>query len=152
MSNKLQHGDEVIRNGSGSALAGFNRRVQGQSYADAFQYPHERQDREMYGGWTLADSMITQGRIYSVHNFHYSHSGCTGHAFEYGATWVCNTCNRSQLNRDWWKIKVYRDGAAWCCVGEDFENLQESENFAFGATRDEAIKNYGDLMQAKEPS
>ena len=39
-------------------------------------------------------------------------------------------------------VKCFRDGSAWCCVGEGFENLQESDNYAFGDTRIEAIENY----------
>lgn len=150
MNNNLQYGHEIIQPNQGNAYAGFNRRVGGMGYSDAFQYPHEYQDRQLYSGWALADSMIRQGRIYSLYNFHHTHSECNGHAFQYGGSWVCNTCNQSGVNKPWWIIKVYRDGNAWCCVGEGFENLQESDNAAFGDTRDEAIKNYGDLMRAME--
>lgn len=140
----FKYGHEVLKYPSGSACAGFNRRISGDGYAEAFQYEAERQDREMYGGWALADRMINEGKLFYIHPFH--HLECRGYAFKYGGSWVCNTCNRSGVDRDWWKIKVMQDGNAWCCVGLEFENLQESENYAFGNTREEAIENYGKLM------
>ena len=132
--------------GSGDAMAGFNRRIYGETFNDAFQHARGEEYGRLYSGWMLAESMIAAGKIYSVHNFHNSHDGCSGHAFIYGGGWVCNTCERSNLRRPWWIIKVYEDGDQWCCVGKGFENLQESSNYAFGATREEAIKNYGQVM------
>jgi hypothetical protein len=89
--------------------------------------------------------LIDEGKIYYVHNFH--NLKCPlGNAFPYGGTWACNTCGNQGLDEGWWKIKVMRDGAEWCCVGLGFENLQESENLAFGTTRNAAIEAYGLLM------
>lgn len=146
MTEQFKTAQDVMRGNGGSAFAGFNCRVFGDSYLDTFQHDHQRQDREMHSGWNLADRMINEGRLFYIHNFHKGYSGCDGHAFQYGGTWVCNTCNRSKLDREWWKIKVYKDGNAWCCIGTGFENLQESENYAFGDTREESIENYGKLM------
>ena len=42
--------------------------------------------------------------------------------------------------------KVFQDGNEWCCIGIDFEDLQASDNYAFGETREAAIENYGKLM------
>lgn len=95
--------------------------------------------------------MVSQGKLYAVHNFHHSHE-CSGHAFPYGGKFVCETCTwpgMNTLEKPWWTIKCYPDGDAWCCVGPDFEDLQTSDNFAFGETRDAAIKAYGDLMVAR---
>jgi len=39
-------------------------------------------------------------------------------------------------------IKVYEDGNAWCCVGEGFKDLQESDNYVFADTRKDAIKKF----------
>lgn len=39
-------------------------------------------------------------------------------------------------------IKVMKDGNSFCCVGEGFTNLQESNNYAFGDTFENAISNY----------
>ena len=144
--NKLLFGDDVIKNGAGYALAGFNRRVLGSTQSEAFKYPHERVNRELHGGWELADRMIREGKLYYVHNFHQSHECKDGWAFQYGGSWVCNGCNHSHLDKPWWTIKVYKDGNAWCCVGLEFEDLQESDCYSFGDTREESIKNYGDLM------
>lgn len=148
--NRFLLAQDVLKGYGGSEFAGFNRRVFGQSYADAFQYPHERQDRDLVGGWLCADRMIERGMLYCRHNFHHSHE-CSGYAFEYGGSMVCNTCGANHLEKPWWNIKVFQDGNAWCCIGEGFTNLQESENYAFGDTRDEAIKNYGDLMVKAAP-
>lgn len=149
MGERFLRADEVI-NGSGSALAGFNRRTAGWSWADSFQYENERYDQAMQAGWRLADKMISEGKQFYTHNFHHSHDDCSGFAFWYGGTMVCNTCGAANLQREWWNIKVQQDGNAWCCIGTGFENLQESDNCAFGDTRDEAIKNYGDLMKRDE--
>jgi hypothetical protein len=46
----------------------------------------------------------------------------------------------------WWKIQVEKDGNEFCCHGLDFINLQESSNYAFGKTFEEAISNYEKVM------
>lgn len=66
--------------------------------------------------------------------------------FQYGGFFVCNSCGGKGVDKDWWKIKVEKDGNEFCCHGLDFTNLQESENYAFGDTFKEAIDNYGKLM------
>jgi hypothetical protein len=38
---------------------------------------------------------------------------------------------------------VFLDGEQYCVVGPDFVSTQESECYAFGATREEALANYG---------
>ena len=149
MTNKFLLSQDVMKYPGGSASAGFNQRVHGNSYSDTFKYPHQQFDRELSSGWYLADEMIRDGKLFYVHNFH--DIDCPkGYAFPYGGTWACNTCNRDHFEKEWWKIKVFKDGNAWCCIGVDFENLQESENYAFGDMRDEAIRNYGLLMSGRE--
>lgn len=37
------------------------------------------------------------------------------------------------------EFKCSPDGNQWCCIGPDFINLQESENYTFGSTQREAI-------------
>lgn len=49
----------------------------------------------------------------------------------------------------WYWALMVQDGEAWICYGVGFEDLQASDNYAFGDTREEAIANYGDKM--KEP-
>ena len=46
------------------------------------------------------------------------------------------------FKRDGHILKVIPDGNAYCCVGEGFVNLQESDNYAFGDTFEEAIENF----------
>ncbi|PCI54177.1 MAG: hypothetical protein COB36_10835 [Alphaproteobacteria bacterium] len=142
-------GQDYIKNPCGSSIAGFNLRQGGHSYNETFHYPHERTDGHRHGGWELADRLIDEGKIFFLHNFHSSHGGCpNGFAFPYGSTWACNTCNNDHLDKSWWAIKVMKDGDAWCCVGEEFINLQESDCYAFGDTKKEAIENYGTVMCA----
>ncbi len=149
---KLEMSQDIMRNPGGTASAGFNRRVYGTPYNDCFQHDHERFDRDLHGGWDLADRLIAEGKLYSVHNFHRSHGDCpNGYAFQYGGQWVCNTCGDSGVDRPWWAIKVFPDGDAWCCIGLGFEDLQASDNYAFGKTREQAIANYGNLMSAVKP-
>ena len=38
---------------------------------------------------------------------------------------------------------IFLDGEQYCVVGPDFVSTEESDCYAFGATRDEAIANYG---------
>ena len=47
---------------------------------------------------------------------------------------VCNSCGNKDVDKEWWKIKVEKDGNEYCCHGLDFVNLQESNNYAFGKT------------------
>ena len=143
----MKTGQDYIKNPCGSSISGFNLRIYGHSYNDAFRHQPERSDRDRCGGWDLACRLIDEGKIFYRHNFHKSHGGCeNGFAFPYGGTWVCNTCDNAHLDKPWWIIKVMKDGNAYCCVGEAFVNLQESECYAFGDTKEEAIKIYGDLM------
>ena len=37
---------------------------------------------------------------------------------------------------------VFRDGDQFCVVGPDFVSMEESDCYAFGATKEEAIANY----------
>lgn len=143
--DKFAYAQDILKNSAGSIGAGFNRRIAGQSFADAFQYDNERQNRDMVAGFYKADDLIEAGEIFYVHNFHQLECP-KGHAFLFCSTYVCNTCNRDHLDKEWWKIKVMKDGSAWCCVGNGFVNLQESDNYAFGDTREQAIQAYGELM------
>jgi len=37
---------------------------------------------------------------------------------------------------------IFQDGAQYCVIGPDFVSVEESDCFAFGSTRNEAISNY----------
>ena len=142
--NKIQNACDLLPNvRDASFLGGFNQRVLG----DPFNQTLDAWDKAVRGmGWHKANEMIMNGLIYSVHAF--PHSDCPANPFPYGGTWVCNYCNRNNLDKPWWRIKVYKDGDAWCCVGENFEDLQASDNYSFGDSREAAIANYGRLMDA----
>ena len=40
------------------------------------------------------------------------------------------------------KIIIEKDGNEWICYDENFVNLQESDNYAFGENPIEALKKY----------
>ena len=125
----------------GDFAGGFNSRIQGQDRLT--QYDKGKR----YLGWARADEMIKDGEVFFVTPFPHGH--CKEQAFLYGGHWVCNECGNQGVNKPWWAIRVFKDGGSWCCVGEGFTNLQESDNYAFGDTRKAAIDAYGDLMMAR---
>ncbi len=118
----------------GSEVHGFNWRLQGYD------------EREFNGdrmAYNLADKMINSGQIFYVNNFRCK---CGGFRFMYGASWACNTCNNHFLTPDWWHVKVEKDGNAFICKGNGFEDLQTSDNYAYGETKTEALENYRQLF------
>ena len=42
---------------------------------------------------------------------------------------------------------IFLDGDQYCVVGPEFVSMEESHCYAFGATREEAIANYGDRVR-----
>lgn len=153
VSNQLQTADKIFKNPmsiDGNFLGGFNARVFGDTYQDTCCYPNNHGIAERSSGWHKANKMIDEGKIYYRHIF--PHGNCGATSFSYGGTQVCNKCNRSGIDEDWWNIKVMKDGSAYVVIGEGFENLQESSNYAFGDTKNGALKNYQQLMEAQPPS
>lgn len=135
--NELLFADYFFKYAPGDFLGGFNSRILGEAYTEACRYPNP----DRVAGWWKADRMIGEGKCFFVERF--PHPPCSGYAFPYGGSWVCNSCGSSNLKEPWWTIKVVKDGNAFCCYGLDFVNLQESSNFAFGDTFQGAIANYG---------
>ena len=123
---------------SGGFMGGFNQRLFGE------ERPHRAADFAEPLGWDEANRKIGAGEIFYTHNFK---CPCGDHAFKYGGSWVCNGCGRSGVDEPWWIIRVQKDGSAWVVTGEGFENLQESENYAFGDTKKEALDAYKKLMR-----
>ena len=116
---------------SGQMRGGFNSRLHGEDFLTAMEHiPSGYEWGQRSSGWEAANKMVLNGEIFSVHRFEYLPQ-CT-------------------LWPEWWVVKVYKDGGAWCCVGAGFENLQESDNYAFGDSRDEALENYSRLMNTKK--
>lgn len=103
--------DYLAQSASGEARGGFNSRLFGDSLLKTVKgVPHGARWGHRNAGWTLADKMIREGKIFS----------------------------RTKIDDKEIEFRCYLDGTAWCCVGPGFENLQESFA-AFGDTRAEAI-------------
>ena len=120
---------------------GFNSRILGEELHSTIRGAY-RWEREQ--GWWAADQKIAAGNVYFVHPF--PHGKCKASGFVYGGTWACNECNRDGFQKPWWNVRVMKDGTAWCVVGEGFEDLQSSSNYAFGDTKQEALDAYAALM------
>ena len=140
--NKIKFAQDVMRPYSGGrAMGGFNSRIHGNMDGNQF---HINRDFEGGAGWDLANKMIKDGKLFYWENFH-TKGRC--HAFVYGGTWACNGCNRDHLEKDWWKVKVFKgNGKTWWCIGEGFEDLMISKNYGEGDTRELAIENYRETM------
>lgn len=139
----LMYAQDLISTNNSSVIAGFNMFINGHppiTFADGY---HDAYDRMQ--GYDYASMMAENSGIAFIYPFK-----CGGnescHPFQYGGFFVCNSCGQEGVDKEWWKIQVEKDGNEFFCHGLDFENLQESENYAFGKTYDEAISNYHKLM------
>lgn len=143
--DKLKYAQDLIKTSNVYVANGFNQFVMGHerpNFGDGYS-PQEANARIQ--GYEYAEKMAKNGEIVFTHSFKCGkYSDC--HPFQYGGFFVCNSCRRKSVDKYWWIIKVEKDGNAYCCHGIDFINLQESENYAFGNTFQEAIENYGFLM------
>ena len=139
--NKILLAYDIFKNPSGEFCSGFNSFINGHSYYETCQYP----TTDRVNGWYTADEMAREGKVFFFRRF--PHPPCTGGAFPYGGFWVCNTCGGKGIDKPWWWIRVERDGKSYCCYGLDFVDLQESDNVAFGDTFEEAISEYGKVME-----
>lgn len=141
--SKIQYAHDVFVASSlgGDFAGGFNSRVQGVDFNSNAQGPCRA---ERSRGWWKADEMVKEGKIYFIHPF--PHGQCKFTGFVYGGTWACNGCNTDGFQKLWWAVRVIKDGNAWCVVGENFQDLQTSDNYAYGDTREEALKAYAELM------
>jgi uncharacterized Zn finger protein (UPF0148 family) len=134
----LVMGNDVM--GQYSNFGGFNRRVFGDLNVN--------DEPNAYPAFKLACDLIEQGRIYYTHRFPCPQ--CGNMRFEYGGKWACHECQNSINTPDWWIVKVRKDGDQWQVVGKDFESIMESENYAFGKTKEMALENYCQKYQPKE--
>jgi hypothetical protein len=144
MNDKLLTAQDILKNAGSYVSAGFNMGVMGHTIGDI----NNCNSRHNYfAGFMKAEEMIRDGKIFYTHRFKCK---CGGQPFIYGGFWVCNGCGGKGVDKKWWSIKVQKDGNTWCCTGLGFVNLQESENYAFGGTRQEAIDEYEKLMKSRE--
>lgn len=138
----LKYAQDLIKTNNRSVAAGFNMFVNGHppiTFADGYSDAYDRMQ-----GYEYAEEMAKENGIAFIKTFKCDKDSC--HPFLYGGFFVCNSCGGKEVDKDWWKIKVEKDGNEYCCHGLDFINLQESNNFAFGKTFEEAIENYGKLI------
>lgn len=151
-TNKFLTASDLLKNPmsfSGDFIGGFNSRLFGDSYQETCGYPHPSHVvGSRASGWEAANRMINNGKIFYRHIFTHD---CKGVSFNYGGTHVCNTCGRRDINKNWWIIKIVKDGDMFMVMGEGFKNLQESNNYAFGETKEQALMNYQKLMETTQP-
>jgi hypothetical protein len=146
---KLKYAQDLIKASSTSAACGFNTFISGGNKPKSHEYGDKREWYERLRGYEYAEKMAKEGGIAFTKPFKCGESyDC--YPFEYGGFFVCNSCGNKSVDKDWWKIKVEKDGNAYCCHSLGFEPNHITEdgfnNFAFGDTFEEAIKNYGVLM------
>jgi glycine betaine/choline ABC-type transport system substrate-binding protein len=117
--------DLGVGNGNSSYNSGFNQRIQGVPYLEVFEHTRYGTDMDMdrLQGWDAAGEMIKNGTAFYAH-------------------WWSGDLGLECLN-----LKVLQDGDQWCCVGEKFTDLQSSDDYAFGESRDLATSNYIKQLQ-----
>ena len=141
---KLKYAKDLIK-GSASVMAGFNTFISGGQEPIGHEYGDKSEWYAILQGFQYAEKMAKEDGVAFVRPFKCGKSSdCF--PFQYGGFFVCNSCGNKSVDKDWWKIKVKKDGNAFCCHGLDFLNLQESDNYAFGDTFEQAINNYGIVM------
>ncbi len=139
----LKYAQDLIKTNSSSVACGFNSFIMGHDSPKPNDH-HDYFSRSQ--GYDYAKKMAENGEIVFTHKFKCK---CGGYPFQYGGFWVCNSCGGRNVDENWWKIKVEKDGNEFCCHGIDFVNLQESDNYAFGKTFYEAIKEYEKVITSK---
>lgn len=144
---KLKWARDLIKTRDSSVSCGFNMFIMGDRSPNFQDYPNDAFERLQ--GYKKANEMANDGKIYYTHRFKCS---CGGDPFYFGGFIVCNSCGGKGVNKDWWIIKVEKDGNGYCCHGLNFEDIQDSSNYAFGKTRQEAIDNYEKLRNKKMTS
>ena len=135
--SELKSAQDLIETRNSSVASGFNMFTYGDArptFGDGYYDAYERMQ-----GYKYAEKMAKEKGIAFTHNFG---CDCGGRSFVYGGFFVCNSCGGKGVDREWWKIQVEKDGNQFCCHGLDFINLQESDNYAFGDTFEDAIANY----------
>jgi len=101
---------------------------------------------QVSAGFTAAEMRVCGGFLYYTHVFK---CACGGTPVKVAGYWCCHDCGSPGIDSSWWNIKVCRDGDAWCCIGEGFNDLQSSDNYAYGDTREDAIEVYGRMMRGR---
>lgn len=134
MPTTFENAQDLLLNPSSMYASGFNRALHGEAL------PSVTEDTRVQQGYNHAKELIQDGKVFYVHNFH--DLECKSKATLYGGFWCCDCCGKKGVDRDYWKIRIFKDGSEYCCVGENFVNIQESQNYGFGRTKKEAIESY----------
>lgn len=139
---KLKHAQELIDCKNSNINAGFNTFINGGNEPNSSDGIHWL---DLSQGYDFAKKMAREYEIAFTFKFRCDRNkSCF--PFNYGGFMVCNNCGEKGVDKEWWKIKVEKDGNEYCCHGLDFVNLQESNNYAFGKSFMEAIDNYEKVM------
>lgn len=149
MSDKLLTAQYVFKDSPGGEFdGGFNSFVHGHTERETCDYPNWGPNPSRRRGFRAGEKLAEEGKIFFTQVFKHKRFDeiCKGHAFLYGGFFVCNDCGRKSVDEPWWVIKTMKDGSAWFVHGLGFEDLQASDNYAFGDTKEEALKNYEALM------
>ena len=144
MAQKLKYAQDLIK-ANAISCGGFNQFINGNREPKRADYGSAEEWHLVFLGYDYAKKMAKEDAIGFTHIFKCEKSGC--YPFNYGGSFVCNCCGNKDVDKQWWEIKVEKDGNKYCCHGLDFINIQESENYAFGNSFEEAIENYHLLMQ-----
>jgi hypothetical protein len=139
---ELKTAQYLIKTHNPSVACGFNMFIHGDKAPTFNGEYYDAGPRSV--GYDIAREMAEENGIAFKHNFGCS---CGHYSFMYGGFFVCNGCGKKGCDEKWWEIQVEKDGDQFCCHGLDFENLQESDNYEFGETFNQAIKNYGEKMK-----
>lgn len=141
---KLKTAENYIKS-SPDVMCGFNQFIYGSGEPRRSDYGSSSQWYAEQKGYDYAKKMAKEKGIAFTHIFKCGNSESC-HPFSYGGFFVCNSCGNKGVDKEWWKIKVEKDGNAFCCHGLDFQDLQSSNNYAFGYTFEDAISNYEKVM------
>lgn len=106
--------DYLSERANGYHRGGFNCRLFGDSRSETLDGARGQIWADTFAGWEKADAMIRNGEIFS----------------------------EIKTSKVRIRFKCQKDGDSYCCVGFDFVNLQESENYAFGDSWQGAIDNF----------
>lgn len=139
---EIKYAQDLIRTSSASVACGFNMFITG--YPPITQRDGYYDAYERIQGYEFAKEMAKNNGIAFTYRFK---CDCGNYPIKYGGSFCCNGCGRADVDKSWWDIVVEKDGNEYCCHGLDFINLQESNNYAFGKTFEEAIENYGKLFE-----
>lgn len=142
---KLKYAQDLIKASSAHASCGFNTFISGGNEPKGHEYGDKGEWYARLQGYQFAEKMAKEDGIAFTKPFKCGKSDSC-HPFEYGGYFVCNACGNAGVDKEWWKIKVEKDGNEYCCHGLNFINLQESDNYAFGCTFENSINKYGELF------